>query len=195
MKSNKERYEYLWDQLGVRSQSFIKSVLPKVPARFFGISINYTKHKNGYFIEEYPIEKVTYCHRIYHNGKTRQTEKDVENLANNIQKLPDFSEESILLHWRITNTSGATRLSDFSEGNKAWRLEELQSKLQRAIDTYSPKAGYIACSYCRKQRKPEDLIYKRIIGRNWKDNGSISPPFPYCKDANCAGYDQMANEG
>ena len=195
MRTNKEKYEEIWGQLEDRSRIFIKSVLPAIPKSFFAISTNYTKHKDGYFIEEYPIEKAAYHYGFYRTCHKRPTKKDIAELTAKIAGMPDFTPDNIMFYWRIDNTSGAGKMSDFSEGKKAWIVEKLQPRLQILIDTYSPKKGYIACSYCRKQRKPEDIVYKTIISPNWKNQGFKSPPRPYCKDNHCAVWDQMGHEG
>lgn len=52
----------------------------------------------------------------------------------------------------------------------------------------------VMCMYCREERDEKDIEYVRIFSPNWKSSGYRSPPRPYCKDKQCAGYDQMAHE-
>lgn len=195
MRTNKEKYDFLYDALEKRCQDFIRTILPTVPKKYYTISINYTKYKDGYFIQELPVACTGYKHGFYRIQKP--TRLNIAKLQSYLDNPPPLSEDRIFLNWEIDNISGYNYLPKIgiADGMEAWTAEALEPKLKYLIDTYSPKEGHIACAYCRKQRKPEDIRYARIWSPNWKHQGGQSDPRPYCKDDHCAGYDQMGHEG
>ncbi|MFA5186947.1 MAG: hypothetical protein WC551_10745 [Patescibacteria group bacterium] len=190
MMTNKEKYDALYAQFEIK----LRGLLPRLPEKYYAISVNYTKHKQGYFIEERTISKVDI--RGVPGWYKKVTKIDIERLRIFIDTLVEPKQKDIFLHWTIGNTSAADTLEKVNEGKDcAWQREHLEKRLAELIELYSPREGYIRCSYCRKQRKPEDIIYDTIISPNWKNSGYKSPPRPYCKDSPCAGYDQMGHEG
>lgn len=195
MRTNKEKYDFLYDTIEKRCLDFIGTILMTIPKRYYQIDINYTKYKDGYFIQELPVTYADYRHGFYRIPKP--TRLDIAKLQSYLDAPPELTADKIFLHWHTDHTSGADPLSKIgiADGRLAWTAEALEPKLKYLIDTYSPKEGHIACAYCGKQRKPEDIHYERIWSPNWKHQGNRSDPRPYCKDDHCAGYDQMRHEG
>jgi hypothetical protein len=195
MVTNKDKYNAIYDELESYYQSFILSVIPITPAHYYSISTNYIKYKDGYFIEERHITGIKYNHGVYRLEKP--TRKDIERLKIFLEDLPEPTRDKILVCWKASNCSGATNLLKIGAENSltAWKSEDLEPKLAQMIEKYSPKEGHVACSYCREQRKPEDIKNATIISRMWKHQNYTSPQRPYCKDKPCDSYDQMAHEG
>jgi hypothetical protein len=194
MKTNKAKYDILFDLLEQKCNDFIKSLFSKLPEKYHAIAINYVKYKEGYFIQEREIIDIGYRHGFY--KKDKPTRKEIEKLQNYINNI-ELKADNIYIVWKAENTSSSERICEINMINShyAWSKEFLMPTLKKLIDTYSPKEGYIKCSYCGKQRKPEDINYKTIISQNWKDIGFESPKRPYCNDNPCASHDQMAHEG
>jgi hypothetical protein len=193
MKTNKEKYDELYTQLEGVCQVFIHTVLPVVPEKYYTISVNYIKHKDGYFVEEKQIKSARYRHGFY--SPEKPTRVEIEKLREFLNNLPEFTKDKIFLRWEASNCSGNSDFSKIGVSEGAWTPESLEPKLAQLIEKYSPKEGHIACAYCGHQRKPEELRYDTIISPNWKHQGYKSPPRPYCKDKPCASHDQMAHEG
>ena len=109
-------------------------------------------------------------------------------------------ESAIAFHWSYTTEhsrcTSCDLLSDINKGDTcSFDKSVMEEQREKYIEKYGAKEGYEPCTYCRVQRKPEDLITGTIISRMWKDNDYKSPPRKYCKDDSCHGYDQMAHEG
>ena len=193
-QTNKQKYNELLDILKDREQEFVDSTIGKdAPKSFWIISVNYTAHQCGYFIEEKIISKIRYHSQFY--IPDRPTLVDIEKLQEFLAN-PVFESSRIRACWVSGNISGSARYSDIGTDEfSAWEKDKLEPKLANMIEIYSPKEGYSPCAYCGKQRKPEDMMHGTIFSRNWKANNFKSPPRLYCKDAPCHGNDQMAHEG
>lgn len=196
----KDKWDYSIEALRQKEREYAESLFGgKLPACLFHVTMKGD-------IERHEVVRVGYCHNpmnvTYFEGKTPIRAK-VSALQEYVDNLPTFDPSGVIFFWHGPvgnfNVSGATKLSllqeeqwDFLDEAKAQtRASAVKAKLQHEQELLA--AGWVRCQYCGNVRSPEQIHYKTIISRMYRN--LRSDPRPYCKDKDCAGYDQMAHEG
>ena len=196
MRTNLEKYNYYRELLRQKAQTFIDSLFPQgKPNKFYEV--------NGYRgIQEYTVTSIEYNFGLY--SKDKPTREDVNRAHAIYENTPEFSKDNVLLRYEYPlgnhQASGAKKLSKILNSRyMAFTAEDLEDELRRQKELYEPREGYIACSYCRKQNPPENIVYEKLIFRDFdpvrRKQFVNKKTLPYCKDTDCAINDQMAHEG
>ena len=196
MRTNLEKYNYYRELLRQKAQTYIDLLFPEgKPGRFYEV--------NSYRgIQEYTITSIKYNFGLY--PKDKPTREDVNKARALYENTPEFSKDNVFLYYECQlgkhQLSGAKRLLNILNSEyMSFTTGELEEALRKQKELYEPREGYIACSYCRKQRLPEDIVYKTLIYRGLdkirRKQVVKKKLLPYCKETNCAAYNQMAHEG
>jgi len=190
-----KKYEAIMDKLG---HDFAMSFFPNgLPDKVYRVSINHTKYKNGYYVQEAKVDKIMYHFKENFRKPYFDKRPNRENVSK-IKKIvegltcQDLNEEDICLHVSDGRTSWGMHLKDFKEGNNASFVKNtLEPIVKGLVEKYVPKEGQFKCEYCGKATDIDKKVVDTVISRQYTN---FKKEFDYCS-GRCAAHNQMAHEG
>lgn len=192
MKTNREKYDHICDQIASKDQAAIAELLPDgAPAQF-------------YTIEQYEAKPITvtnvcrYRRGFYVKGAdARITKKDIEEADAVLANWAAPALDDIMVGYSYKQTYGAVSGAHAYpkiglDAMLAWDAEVLSPEIERRRALYAPREGHEPCTYCRKQTPSGSMVSGTIL---YRDLGGLArKTCRYCSPT-CHGYDQMGHEG
>lgn len=191
-KTNKDKYDELVLLLDKKKNIYIEQTLGKNrPTKFYSV------YPNGIFesnIEKYIVKgkKEPY---FWSKKITNVILKQFEDYL----EIFDNDEKIIHLYYSsdkntpIFTVKGTYKFNEILENPKySFNKEDLIEYQKELSEKYSPRDGYVPCSYCGKQTPVNELIKGDVITRTF--GGVVKKIRDYCSGT-CYGYDQMAQDG
>jgi hypothetical protein len=188
-KTNNDKYVEFILLLNEKKNNYIEQNLGKnKPTKF------YSAYPNGIFESNIRKYSVKGKREPYSSSKkiTNVTLKQFEEYL----EIFDNDEKIIYLHCSSDNNTpsftleGTHKINELLENPKySFNKEDLIEYQKELSEKYSPRDGYVPCSYCGKQTPIDKLIKGEVITRTF---GCVVKKIrDYCSGT-CYGYDQMA---
>lgn len=192
MKTNREKYDHICDQIKARNSAAIRELLPDgVPEQFYAI--------NGYSANPVAVTEVRrHMPGFYVKpADSRIMTKDIDDATAALEAWVKPTLDDIMVHYSekktYGNISGAYPYPKIgSDAGMAWTAEALAPEIERRRALYAEREGHDPCTYCRKQTPSGSMVSRTIYYRN--RGGLAQKTCRYCSPA-CGGYDQMGHEG
>lgn len=192
MKTNREKYDHICDQIAAKDQAAILALLPDgVPGQFYTIEqyeakpiavTNISRHRRGFYVRRVDA---------------RITKKDIEEADAVLTGWTSPALDEIMVGYSYKQTygtvSGAYPYTVIgSKAGLAWTAEALTPEIEFRRDLYAEREGHEPCAYCRKQTPSAAMVSGTILYRD--RSGLARKTLRYCSPT-CHGSDQMGHEG
>ena len=133
----------------------------------------------------------------------KPTKKDIECLRKFVEDF-DKCKKLVNISYKESMGTSVLSVSDIEDGKRtSFDYDELIPIQKELDEKYSPREGYMACSYCKVQTPTEKMVDYTIIFQNAKPDLLSRTGWKkfvdrktqkYCS-TKCGIYDQMAHEG
>lgn len=192
MRTNREKYDHICDQIAAKDQAAILALLPDgVPGQFYTIEqyeakpiavTNVRRHRLGFYVK---------------SADARIMKNDIEEAEAVLTDWADPALVDIMVGYSYKQNygtvSGAYPYPKIGgDVTLAWDAEALAPEIERRRALYADREGHEPCTYCRKQTPSGSMVNHTI---HYRDQGGLKKKTcRYCSPT-CGGYDQMGHEG